>query len=129
LPRLLPPDGKIFVLIGPRTLSAAIATTAMLKARGKDRVVIVGEPMGDRAQFWADTERRTLPNSKLVVSASRAFEDWENGCDDLDRCLWLNVALAESNVSLQPEISVRANFKDYARGHDAALAAIVEQLR
>src|SRR5207247_7756650 len=54
LPKLIPRDGKIFVLVGPDTFSAAIATAAMLKAQGGDRVLFVGDTLGDDAEFWSE---------------------------------------------------------------------------
>ena len=51
LPALVPDDGKIFVLVGNATFSAALVTAAMLKGNGGDKVVFVGERMGDSSRF------------------------------------------------------------------------------
>jgi hypothetical protein len=122
LPRLLP-RSRIFVLVGPGTFSAALIMAAMLKGHGGDRVVLVGETMGDRPQFWAEGLQKALPNSHILVRYASGYQDWSNGCDDVSRCFWLNVALAQKNVSLEPEIRVATKFSDYAAGHDPVLAA------
>jgi hypothetical protein len=122
LPRILP-QARIFVLVGPGTFSAAIIMAAMLKGHGGDRVVLVGETMGDHPQFWAEGTAKLLPNSGIPVRYASGYQDWSNGCDDVSRCFWLNVALAQKNVSLQPEIKVASKFNDYAVGRDSVLDA------
>ncbi len=124
LPRVLP-KAKIFVLVGPGTFSAALVTAALLKANGGDRVVLVGETMGDRPQFWAEGAQLELPNSHISVSFATAYEDWSNGCDDISRCFWLNVVYGRKHVSLRPEIHVTTSFKDYRVGRDQVLEAAV----
>jgi hypothetical protein len=127
LPRVLP-RSKIFVLVGPGTFSAALVMAAMLKGHGGERVVLVGETMGDRSQFWAEGLQKALPNSHILVRYASGYQDWSNGCDDVSRCLWLNVALAQKNVSLEPEIRVATKFSDYAAGHDSVLDAALAAL-
>jgi hypothetical protein len=122
LPRVLP-NAKIFVLVGPGTFSAALVTAAMLKGRGGSQVVLVGETMGDRPRFWAEGFQTPLPNSRILVRYASGYQDWGNGCDDVSRCIWLNVALAEKNVSLEPEIRVATTFSDYVTGRDSVLEA------
>lgn len=122
LPRVLP-NAKIFVLVGPGTFSAALVTAAMLKGRGGSQVVLVGETMGDRPQFWAEGFQTPLPNSRILVRYASGYQDWGNGCDDVSRCIWLNVALAEKPVSLEPEIRVSTTFSDYVAGRDSVLEA------
>jgi hypothetical protein len=124
LPRVLP-KAKIFVLVGPGTFSAALVTAAMLKGHGGPQVVLVGDTMGDRPQFWAEGLQTSLPNSHILVQYASGYQDWSNGCDDISRCYWLNVALAEKNVSLDPEIKVATTFGDYVAGRDSVLEAVL----
>jgi hypothetical protein len=123
LPRLIPPDGKIFVLIGPNTFSAALTTAAWLKANGGERSVLVGEHMGDSDQFWAEGQSMTLPNSKLAIRASNGYHDWGRGCHDRDKCFWLAYVFAVKGLSLEPQIPVTTSFADYAAGRDPVLEA------
>jgi hypothetical protein len=57
----------------------------------------------------------------ILVQYASGYQDWSNGCDDISRCYWLNVALAEKNVSLDPEIKVATTFGDYVAGRDSVL--------
>jgi len=129
LPRLIPPDGKIFVLIGPVTFSAALVTASMLKANGGDKVLFVGERMGDSARFWAEGHYIPLPNSRIPVRASLGFQDWGAGCRDTDPCIWPAAVFGVRNISLEPDIEVATSFDDYAAGDDAVLAAALERAR
>jgi hypothetical protein len=121
LPRVIPPDGKIFVLIGPNTFSAALTTAAWLKSNGGERSVLVGERMGDSDQFWAEGQSMTLPHSKLVVRSSNGYHDWGRGCHDREKCYWLSYIFAVNDVSLEPQIPVATSFADYAAGRDPVL--------
>ena len=98
LPRMLPPDGRIFVLVGRATFSAALVTAAMLKANGGDRTVLIGETMGDADRFWAEGGNKTLPHSKIEVRYSDGFHDWAKGCTDLDACYWAAIAFGVRHI-------------------------------
>jgi hypothetical protein len=51
LPDFVPPSGRIYLLTGPQTFSAAITTTAFVKQATGSRAIILGEPVGDRLPF------------------------------------------------------------------------------
>lgn len=123
LPRVLPDGGKLFVLVGPETWSAAIAMTAMLKGNGRERVVLVGDTMGDNPQFWAEGEPLPLPNSGIQVQYASGYHDWANGCGGHPECFWGSAAFAKPEVSLEPEIKVSMTFDDYVSGRDTVLEA------
>jgi len=128
LPRLIPNDGKIFVLVGPNTFSAALVTAAILKGQGGQRVVLVGETMGDDPASWAEGSRLTLPHSKLAVGTATKKHDWGERCTDVSICYWASTAFGSDNVSLVPEIQVETRFDEYARGRDPVLEAVIGQL-
>jgi hypothetical protein len=121
VPRLMPVHGRIFILIGRGTFSAALVTAAILKGAGRERVTLIGEPMGDGGHFWAEGATVMLPNSHIAVRYSTKFEDVEQGCEDLDRCFWGAVAFGPRGVSLDPEIRIDNSFADYAAGRDPVL--------
>jgi hypothetical protein len=130
LPKLIPQDGRIFVLVGPGTFSAALVTAAMLKANGGERAILVGETMGDNGQFWASPAgTKTLPNSQIKVTCTTLFEDWGRGCSNLDMCYWPVVAFGVQNASLKPEIRVQSTFTDYAAGRDPVLETVVSMAK
>jgi hypothetical protein len=129
LPRLLSPKGKVFVLVGRNTFSAAIVTAAMLKGQGGRRVVLVGEEMGDASNFWAEGGELVLPNSKMIIQYADAFHDLRHGCSNLDRCYWGDIAVGLKPVSLEPQIKIETSFPDYAAGHDPVLERVLSMAK
>ena len=125
LPKLLPSNGKVFILVGRNTFSAAIVTAAMLKGQGGPRAVLVGEAMGDAGAFWAEGGEVTLPNSKMIITYADAFHDLSHGCSNLERCYWGDVAVGLKGVSLEPEIKIQTTFAEYASGHDPVLDRVL----
>ena len=126
LPDVVGEGGKIFVLIGGNTFSAAIVMAARLKHFGKGKVVLVGEPLGDRPQFWAEGRTFKLPNSGLDVQWTVSYHDWENGCSiwQLLICHPLNYLTGVAAGSLEADVPLSQSFADYRIGIDGALAAI-----
>jgi len=55
--------GRIYVLIGPYTFSAGIVFAASVKHDGGHRVVLVGDDVGDRLQWWSEAKQLCMPNS------------------------------------------------------------------
>ncbi|MEM7766217.1 MAG: hypothetical protein AAF253_01870 [Pseudomonadota bacterium] len=118
----LKPDGTLYIITGPNTFSAAIVTVAMLKYYSDGRAIIIGEPMGDREQFWA--ERGTsfqLPNSGYYINYATGFHDWEDGCKGERHCYTMNEMHGVAAGSLAPEIMVPMDFARYANGEDVVL--------
>jgi hypothetical protein len=126
LPKLVPPGGKVFVLVGRATFSAALVTASMLKGHSQDNVMLIGETMGDDGQFWAEGDTVELPNSRIQLDYADQYEDYENGCADLDRCYWATVAFGPKGISLQPDQKVELTFAEYAAGSDPVLARALE---
>ena len=129
LPDLTLPRGRIYVLTGPATFSAGITTVAFVKQAGGDRVTILGEPVGDRLQFFSEGNRGCLPNHPLCVSYERGKHDYVHPCNDLDVCFWLNKLYPVQVDSLEPQEMLTLSFSQWRQGHDpvferaAALAA------
>src|SRR6185312_10627670 len=87
-PQRLPPPGRFFVLIGPTTFSAGIASVAYLKQAAQDRVTLIGEPVGDRLMFFAENITPTiLPHSKIVLIPALQRDDFKQGCKPYSDCL------------------------------------------
>ena len=83
LPSLV--SGRIIVMTSGRTFSAGIASTAYVKQAGGDRVSIVGEPVGDELDFWAEGDLVALEGleANLLYAAER--HDYQSGCSG-DEC-------------------------------------------
>ena len=132
LPEVLPDDGRLILIVGPRTFSAGIVTAAILAARAKGRITIVGERAGDDLQFWAEGGFLTLPNSGLRVHYSDGYHDWRHGYDADDERNRANPRIAAVNArysaaagNLDPDPVIPLTFRDYAAGRDP----VMEQIR
>ncbi len=119
LPKLVPPAGRIYVLTDAGTFSAAITTTAFLKDAGGDRVVIVGEPVGDRLSFYGEGRMACLPNSKICVNYQLGKHDYAKPCQGPD-CYWVNWLFPVRVKSLEPNVTIPRSFAAWNQGHDPA---------
>ena len=63
--------GHLFVIIGRRTFSAALANA--IDFRKETQAILVGEPIGERPNSYAENDEMTLPHSRLVVSYSTKY--------------------------------------------------------
>jgi hypothetical protein len=125
LPRLVP--GRIFALASGRTFSAGIASLGYLKQAGGERVTIVGEPVGDRLEYWAEGSLLELPDSGGVLLYATERHDYRTGCPEADchdpiRRHPIRVA------SLAPDIPAPLTFAAYRAGRDPAMDAVQEAL-
>ena len=121
LPNLIPADGKIIVLTGAATFSAGISTVAFVKRAGQDRIVIVGDPVGDRLQFFSEGGLACLPNYPLCVAYETGKHDYQHPCTDWDVCFWLNYFFQLQVKSLEPDEVVSLSFRDWRAGVDPVL--------
>lgn len=72
-------DRRVVLLVDKFTFSAAIVFVAILKHRLGERLVLIGEEMGDGLTFFAEGGTLELPSSGAVVRYSSAFHDWAGG--------------------------------------------------
>lgn len=129
LPKAIPANGKIFLLTGPDTFSAAIVMVARLKFFAGNRGEIVGEPCGDREIFWAEGENITLPNSKISVRYSDGYHDWERGPNAPGPKQHApNARYGVAAGKLTPTIPAPPRIADYLAGKDSAFEAIKHAL-
>lgn len=144
-PSALDPNGRFYVLTSAQTFSAAIANVAYLKQAGGDRVIIVGEPIGDRLMFFSEGLAVPLPYAGISVQPATARHDWLSGCRQFTDCASFSAqpealtatppdtaaALDEeygrrpiSIRSAEPDVRVNASIADFIRGEDAAMIAL-----
>lgn len=116
-------DGKIYVAVGPQTFSAAIVMAALIKQHAPNRTVIIGEPMGDRPQFWAERGQQfVLPNSGYHIGYATGFHDWERRCaDEVQYCFPPNRRNAADIGHLKVDVPIQPTFAQYAAGLDPVL--------
>jgi tetratricopeptide (TPR) repeat protein len=101
--------GRLFVIIGRRTYSAAQNTATYFERF--TNATFVGEPTGSSPNFVGEEVPLTLPYSKLLANVSHLF--WQSSTPQ-DQRIWL-----------APQIYVPPTFADFRAGHDAPLAAIL----
>jgi hypothetical protein len=118
LPKLVAPGGRIYVLTDAGTFSAAISTMGFLKNAGGDRVVIVGQPAGDRLAFYSEGNKGCLPHSGICVFFQLAKHDYGQRCRGRD-CFWLDWLFPVRVKSYGPDVLIPRRFSDWNSGHDA----------
>lgn len=129
-PNAVRENGKIFIIVGPQTFSAAVVTTAFLKYYGGDKSVIVGSPMGDGEIFWAERGPLPfkLPNSGFSVNFATGYHDWAEGCAGKHKfCFSQNIVHEVPAGSLQPNVLIDPTYADYASGQDMIMDWILNE--
>jgi hypothetical protein len=121
LPQLIPPPGKIIMLTGPATFSAGISTAAFVKHAGQARVLILGEAVGDRLQFFSEGGWACLPHYPLCVAYETGKHDYQHACTDWSVCFWLNYFFQFRVSTLEPDELIPLSFKDWRAGIDPVL--------
>jgi hypothetical protein len=127
LPGKIP--GRIFVLTSPWTFSAAISTVGYLKQAAPGRVTIVGEPVGDRLNFFAEGGIVTLPRSGAVMLIATERHDYAGGCRGYDDCHGPVVRHPIAVQDLNPAIKAPWTIEAYRAGRDPGMEAIATALK
>ncbi len=73
---------RVGLLVDKFTFSAAIVFTAILKHRLGERLLLIGEEVGDGLTFYAEGGTIDLSSSGAAVRYSTAFHDWAGGRTD-----------------------------------------------
>ncbi|WP_284618663.1 hypothetical protein [Aquabacterium humicola] len=122
LPALVP--GRIYALTSPWTFSAAISITGYLKQAAPARVRIVGEPVGDRLEFFAEGRPVTLAHSGEVLLPATERHDYRDGCRRFTDCHAPVVRRPIAVESLAPDLFAPWTPDAYRRGIDPAMDAV-----
>jgi hypothetical protein len=102
--------GKLFVIIGRNTFSAAVCGASEIEQH--TAAIFVGEPTASPPNFVGQTVELQLPYSKMLVSISTLY--WQNA-GPLDHRTWI-----------APQLFTPPTFEAYLSGQDPALAAILD---
>ena len=129
LPRLSSPAGKIAVITGVDTFSAGITTAGFVKQAGGARVSIVGEPVGDRLDFWSEGGSGCLPHEKLCLHYATGRHRYDGPCSDWRTCYWLNWLFPVRVKTLEPDEAVPLEFADYVALRDPAFEQALAVVR
>jgi Peptidase family S41 len=76
-------SGHLFVLIGPRTFSAAMANAAHFRRR--TNAILVGQTIGEKPNSYQEAREIVLPNSRWVARYSVRFYRFVGGDENLIR--------------------------------------------
>lgn len=118
---------RVYAITSGRTFSAAISSLGYLKQAAGDRLTIVGEPIGDRLEFWAEGDIMQLPGLGALVLYASERHNYMTGCPEPD----CHSAIREHPIrvrSLQPDLPAALTWADFSAGRDPAMAAILADI-
>jgi hypothetical protein len=121
LPGAVAQGGHIYAITGGKTFSSGISSLGYLKQAAGNRLTIVGQPIGDDLDFWAEGDRVTLPNSGLMFGFATERHMYNRPC----RASHCHRSIVEHPISvadLNPQVPVQLRYSDYSRGIDASMS-------
>jgi hypothetical protein len=101
--------GRLYVLTGPRTFSAAMNNAADF--RSMLRAVLAGEPTGARPNGYQENDGMRLPNSGIEVGFSTRYYRFQD----------------EDTPGVLPDQRIEPTWADYAAGRDPVLEWVLAQ--
>lgn len=104
----LQPPGRLFVIVGRGTFSAAMMLAVDLEKY--TNAIFVGEPTGASPNGYGDSRKLTLPNSGLTVRVSTLRWQYSGPRDD--------------RPAIAPHVPAPLRSDDYRAGRDPALEAV-----
>ena len=113
---------KRWVITGRTTFSAGITPVASWREAGD--VTVVGEPVADTMEFWAEGGNIKLPNSGYDAH----FANGRHSYSQADCPLGLHCHKL-SAPSVDPDIIASASWAEYRAGKDPAMSLILNQGR
>jgi hypothetical protein len=119
--------GRVYFITSGRTFSAAISTIGYAKQAAPDRVTIVGEPVGDRFEFWAEGGMIALPGLGAHILTATERHNYQTGCQESD-CHGSIKKYPIRVDSLQPDLPAPLTFSEFAAGRDPAVEAISKDI-
>jgi hypothetical protein len=96
-------SGHLFVLIGPRTFSAAMANAEHFRERTK--AILVGQPIGEKPNSYQEAREMALPNSRWIVRYSVRFYQLTGSGENL----------------IRPDREIAEKWADFQAGRDPVL--------
>lgn len=130
IPEIVGEDGAVFAITSGRTFSAGIASMGYLKQAAGDRLTIIGAPVGDDLEFYAEGDPLVLPNGLFVMRATERH-NYLTGCpeDDCHGAIRRNPIRIDT---LEPDVRPRVEYGDIVAGRDPWLEAAfarIDELR
>ncbi len=116
---------RLSILVDKFTFSAAIVTVFRLVTLCPDRTRVVGEPMGDHRQFWAEGDFTDVLGGPHALTArhSDIYHDWMDGLPDPKMPADIRACLTRTpDFEIVPGGPIRAD--DLLAGRDPWLAQV-----
>jgi hypothetical protein len=111
-----------WIVAGRSTFSAGITHVASWREAGN--VTIIGEPVGDTMEFWAEGGNIKLPNSGYEVHFANGRHSYSPApCPQGTYCYDLKAD------SLDPDIHLSPSWAEYRTGKDPVMDAILRQAK
>jgi hypothetical protein len=99
--------GRLFIVIGPNTLSASMANATQFRSRTS--AILVGEAVGEKPNSFQEPREMQLPNSHLIVRYSTKYYRFVNHGPNI----------------VEPDDRVVPTWAEYRAGHDPVLEWII----
>ncbi|MFN7953472.1 MAG: hypothetical protein U0610_17230 [bacterium] len=119
--------GEIYLLVGNYTFSAGIASAAALAHDGGEKVVIVGDEVGDRTRWWSEGTHVCAPRAKVCFSINTGLWDIVHGCSGQPACYGDQYDLEVR--TLAPAWRHPLTSRDWLANRDPALEHVLGDLR
>ena len=103
-------SGHLFVLVGPRTFSAAMANAAHFRKRTK--AIVVGQPIGEKPNSYQEAREMFLPNSRWAARYSVRFYRFVRGEENL----------------IRPDKEITETWADFQAGRDPVLEWVLRTI-
>ncbi len=124
-PKIIDTDKNIYLITSNKTFSAGLVTAARIKYYAEDKIVVVGEKVGDKLKFWAERDNYKLPNSEIEILDSGAEHDWQDDDFTLGKTFWVNAFYGVPAKDLNVDKEIKLSFEDYMNGKDPILTWIL----
>jgi hypothetical protein len=115
--------GHLFVVVGPCTFSAGLYHAAQLAEFS--HAEFVGEPPGDRLDYWAEGGEIVLPNSGAAIWYSNGFHRYSTKEYPANRPYYEELRIQDLRLELATPLTSR----DYFMGRDPALRSLAVSRR
>ena len=111
-------ERAVYVIIGRATFSAGLYHAAQWKQWGK--ATFIGEPVGDRLDFWSEGGNVVLPNAGLAIHFADAFHSYSRKEYPERKPYFEDLSID----SLALDDPVSPTFADYMAGRDPAMDVV-----
>lgn len=123
IPEIIGELGNVYAITSGRSFSAAIVSLAFLKAANAGQLTIVGSPIGDRLEFWAEGDEAVELRSGALIARSTERHDYIAGCPEPD--CHAGAAVHDLRVDdLDPDYRPVFTYEDFVSGRDPYLEAV-----